>query len=180
MIFFEEWQAKYVEDMEFLRVRQAKIEEVQALEAEAAEAKSLTRRVLKAASFGYLGEEADHEQRERKLVELRDDLEQHWKGRKLRGVRGLGFAKRSAGKSAEEGVGSDNILIERFGEKVVQFKILFENPAFISLGSQTDLDQMVLKFDKNFTLNDIHGNSLVMDMGDATPEGLQVEVPIQP
>lgn len=65
-------------------------------------------------------------------------------------------------------------MIEKLGDKVVQFKILFDNPAFISLGSQTDLDQMVLTFDKNFTLNDVHGNSLVMDMGDATPEGLQV------
>lgn len=104
MILYPEWKEKYLADMEFLRQRQAKIEAVQEAEAEAAASQGQARRMLAAASFGYL-DSTQQLQKELRVRELREDLEKHWKGRQLRRVRGLGFAKRSAGKSAEEGVG---------------------------------------------------------------------------
>ena len=62
----------------------------------------------------------------------------------------------------------------------LDLKLQFENPSFISLSTQNELDSIVFKYPKDVVLTDIDGNGLVLDNADDGGDALDVGVPLQP
>jgi len=61
-----------------------------------------------------------------------------------------------------QSLGPDAVLIASLEPDNIKFKINFENPEILGLGSQFSPDQLVVKFPETLVLNDKSGNSLVL------------------
>ena len=59
-------------------------------------------------------------------------------------------------------------------------KIKFKNPSQVSLSSQNEPDEMMIKFDKTLIINDVDGNSLVFDNGEPKDDSIDFTIPVQP
>lgn len=58
-------------------------------------------------------------------------------------------------------------------------KLDFKNPELISMSSQSDSDQIIIKFEKTLVLNDVNGNSLVFDDGSNKADSIDFGLPVQ-
>ena len=85
-----------------------------------------------------------------------------------------------AGTQQELKVPDDQVLVKSITSKKLELKVLFNNPALISMSAQSELDNLVIKFSKDLILNDIYGNSLVLDEGASREGSIEVPIPIQP
>lgn len=83
-----------------------------------------------------------------------------------------------AGVLVERRVKSNQILLKGLDPKKIEMKILFRNPSTVSLSSQSELDNMVVKLSKRMILNDLNGNSLVMDKGVARKNNIEIDIPV--
>ena len=50
----------------------------------------------------------------------------------------------------------------------------------MSLSSQNEPDEMIIKFDKTLIINDVDGNSLVFDNGEPKDDSIDFTIPVQP
>jgi hypothetical protein len=62
-----------------------------------------------------------------------------------------------------------HITIEKIEGRVLEFKIQFPEPEIISLGSQNERDELVIRFSKDLELKDTEGLPLVFDFGYQNP-----------
>ena len=53
----------------------------------------------------------------------------------------------------------------------IKLKLEWANPSIISLSSQNELDNLVIKWPDNLILTDVDGNSLVMDDAEESQDG---------
>ena len=87
---------------------------------------------------------------------------------------------KQAGRLVEKKLKGNQILLKDLTSKKIEIKILFDKPETVSLSSQSDLDNMVVKLSKRMILNDLEGNSLVMDKGEAIKNNIEIAIPVQP
>jgi len=64
--------------------------------------------------------------------------------------------------------------------KKLETKIKFKNPSTVSLSSQNEQDELIVKFDNSLVINDVDGNSLVFDSGEQTDQSIDFNIPVQP
>ena len=64
--------------------------------------------------------------------------------------------------------------------KKLETKIKFKNPSTVSLSSQNEQDELIVKFDNSLIINDVDGNSLVFDSGEQTDQSIDFNIPVQP
>ena len=64
--------------------------------------------------------------------------------------------------------------------KKLETKIKFKNPSTVSLSSQNEQDELIVKFDNSLVINDVDGNSLVFDNGEPSEDSINFNIPVQP
>jgi hypothetical protein len=89
------------------------------------------------------------------------------------------FWMKKPNKNGDVQIPSDNVILVGDDPKKLGFKVEFANPSLISLSSQSESDQIVIKFGKDFVLNDKNGNSLVFDAGENGGDSIDFGVPVQ-
>jgi len=89
------------------------------------------------------------------------------------------FYIKQPNKNSEVLIPSDQVEMVGVDPKKLGFKVNFSNPSLVSLSSQSEADNIIIKFDKSFVLNDVHGNSLVFDSGENGGDSIDFPVPIQ-
>jgi hypothetical protein len=57
----------------------------------------------------------------------------------------------------------------------IQVKLNWANPSILSLSSQNELDNLVIKWPKNLILTDVDGNSLIMDEAEESEAGTSLD-----
>jgi hypothetical protein len=82
-------------------------------------------------------------------------------------------------KNAPIPISKDQIVFTSLDPKKAVIKVIFDRPELISLGSQSDPDNIIVKFSKDFVMNDKNGNSLVFNSGENKPNSIDFGVPLQ-
>ena len=85
----------------------------------------------------------------------------------------------NAGSSSANSVSDSILFLSSINPKKLEIKVMFPNPELVSLSSQTEPDNMVIKFSKDLILNDKDGNSMVFDTGFNSPNSIDYSIPIQ-
>jgi len=76
-------------------------------------------------------------------------------------------------------VSSDQIIFTSLDPTELSLRLEFLRPELVSLSSQSESDQIIMKFAKDFVLNDKKGNSLVFDDGLTGDDTIDLSVPLQ-
>lgn len=69
-------------------------------------------------------------------------------------------------------------MIKTLSDKQIEIKIIFDKPELISMNSQSELDQIMVKISKSLELHDKTGNSLVLDEFISRQGHLELSVPV--
>ena len=72
------------------------------------------------------------------------------------------------------------IILSGLADSKMEIKINLDSPEFLSLSSQNEQDEILVRFSPDFVLNDVDGNSLTLDFGETTEDGIVISIPIQP
>jgi len=72
----------------------------------------------------------------------------------------------------------DQLILTGLDPKKLSIKLDFKKPELVSMSSQSESDQIIIKWRKDFVLNDVNGNSLVLDDGLNTDDSVDVSLPI--
>ena len=75
---------------------------------------------------------------------------------------------------------NDGMEIVTLDPNKLETKIKFKNPGTVSLSSQNEQDELIIKFDNSLIINDVDGNSLVFDNGEPTEDSVNFNIPVQP
>jgi hypothetical protein len=99
--------------------------------------------------------------------------------RRLQAVDQIQFYLKKPNKNKLERISKDDIMFIGLDPNKLTMKLKFARPELVSLGSQSDPDEIVMKFAKDFVLNDVNGNSLVFDSGETTADSIDMNIPLQ-
>ena len=100
--------------------------------------------------------------------------------RKLEGLRGIELYIKRPGKNNKEKIDANSIIIASLNNsKKAELKIEFARPDLVSLSDQTQTDDIIMEFSKDFIINDKEGNSLVFDGGENTDKSINFGIGLQ-
>ena len=87
---------------------------------------------------------------------------------------------KNAVTGVEVEIENDGMEIVTLDPNKLETKIKFKNPGTVSLSSQNEQDELIIKFDNSLIINDVDGNSLVFDNGEPTEDSVNFNIPVQP
>lgn len=94
-------------------------------------------------------------------------------------LKGIKFNYKRPDRNFEEDV-EDIVLLTDLSSKKIELKVNFTYPELVSMSSQTELDLLIIRFDKSFILTDKDGKSLIFTAGSKTEDEIVFKIPIQP